>query len=164
MGPDWCSRTSARRCTSASIPGSTLARVSDIRVIGGLMRNFTAEGIDMKEGALGLGVQDLCIDCSQQVGVSFAGYAGIAIKGTLAVVSVVTIINPRVAGVVLLASANKPLWDVPPAVMLEGVRVERTDRRALSVVENRAATPHLVQRECDWQEAQRVDGTPVPGR
>jgi len=134
-------------------PGSTLARVSDIRVIGGRMRNFTAEGIDMKEGALGLCVYDLDIDCSKQVGVSFAGYAGIAIKGTLVVVGGVNIINPRVAGVVLLSSANKPLWDVPPQVALEQVIVSRADRRALHVVENRAATPYLVQRDCAWQEA-----------
>lgn len=134
-------------------PGSTLARVSDIRVIGGTMRDFTAEGIDMKEGALGLCVTGLRIDCSRQVGVSFAGYAGIAVKGTLAVISDVTIINPRVAGVVLLSSANTSLWNVPPQALLERITMTSADRRALHLVENRAATPYLVQRECAWQEA-----------
>lgn len=134
-------------------PSSTLARVADVRVFGGQMRNFTAEGIDMKEGALGLSVIGTVIDCSQQVGVSFAGYAGIAIKGTLVNVQDVTIIRPRVAGVVTLASANKPLWDVQATAWLEHITVQREDGRAQHVVENRSGTPYLVQRDCDWAAA-----------
>ncbi len=132
-------------------PDKTLARVSDVRVIGCRMQNFTAEGIDMKEGALGLQVIDTVIDCTHQTGVSFAGYAGIAIKGTLVSIADVSIINPRVAAVVILASANKPLWDLPAAVLLEGVTMRSGDGRALHLVENRSTTPYLVQRDCVWQ-------------